>query len=51
MAKETWDTLMKLNESSMMASVLRLKTEFLTTKMKRCDKVREHAQKLRNIAS
>ena len=50
-AKEAWDTLMKLNESSTMANVLRLKREFLTTKMKPGDKVREHAQKLRNIAS
>ena len=31
-AKEAWDTLMKLNESSTMANVLRLKREFLTTK-------------------
>ena len=39
MAKEAWDTLMKLNESSTMANVLRLKREFLTTKMKPGDKV------------
>ena len=38
-AKEAWDTLMKLNESSTMANVLRLKREFLTTKMKPGDKV------------
>ena len=50
-AKEAWDTWMKLNESSTMANVLRLKREFLTTKMKLGDKVREHAQKVRNIAS
>ena len=33
-AKETWDTLTKLNESSTMANVLRLKRKFSTTKMK-----------------
>ena len=43
MAKEAWDTLMKLNESSTMANVLRFKREFLTTKMKLGCKVREHA--------
>ena len=50
-AKGAWDTLKKLNESSTMANVRRLKREFLTTKMKPRDKVCQHAQKLGNIAS
>ena len=41
-AKEAWDTFMKLNESSTMANILRLKRELLTTKMKSANKVREH---------
>ena len=44
-AKEAWDTLMKLNESSTMANVLQRKREFLTTQMRPGDKVCEHAQK------
>ncbi|MCO5591848.1 hypothetical protein L7F22_045841 [Adiantum nelumboides] len=50
-AKEVWDTLATTYESRNLANVLRLKRELIGLQMKSSDKVKDHMQRLRAIAT